>query len=206
MSIFKANTNIILASNSPRRQQFLKDIDLSFQILLPSSYIEEIDANIKPYENAMLIAKGKALAVKSEYNISDSLIISSDTIVVLNNEAENAKILGKPKDIEEAFAMLKLLNNNKHTVITAVCFILPNTKNNKVELFYDKTDVYFANWSDETLKKYALTEEGLDKAGAYAVQGIGTFLVEKLDGAYSTVVGFPVHLCIEKLKEFGMIS
>ncbi len=201
--MFKTTIPLVLASNSPRRQHFLKDLGLPFSVLLPSSFVEEIDCNLLPFENAMTIAKGKALAVQQEHNIHDSLIIASDTIVVLNNESAHSRILGKPKNVEEAYSMIKLLNGNKHTVITAVCFISPN---NEIELFYDKSDVYFANWEDDILLEYAKSGEGLDKAGAYALQGKGTFLVEKIIGSYSTVIGLPVHLCIEKLKGIGFIT
>ncbi len=210
MSVFKEKIPFLLASNSPRRQQFFQELGLAFSVLLPTSFKEEIDLELSPTENALLLAKGKAKTVLEEHNLLEknekSLLISADTIVVLDDETEHAKILGKPKDHDEAFRMVKELNGRKHTVITSVCIFLINENKAEEFLFYDKTDVYFASWDDATLKAYANSSEGLDKAGAYAIQGFGTFLVEKIEGSYSTVVGFPVHLFVDFLLKQDLIT
>ncbi len=203
MKAFQPNIPLVLASNSPRRQQFLQDLGLPFSVLLPSGFKEDLDYNLTPEENAKALAKGKAYATLNEHNCLDSLVIASDTIVVLNNNLPSSEIFGKPKNTQEAFSMLKRLVANKHTVITAVSMILPD----KTEiLFADSSDVYFHDWSDSILMSYAETGEGLDKAGAYAIQGIGTFLVDRVEGAYSTIVGFPVHKFVQKLLDYKIVN
>ncbi len=203
MKALQPNLPLVLASNSPRRQQFLQDLGLPFSVLLPSGFKEVLDSELSPEENAKALARGKAYATIKEHNCSNSLVIASDTIVVLNNNLPDAEIFGKPENVQEAFSTLKRMVGRKHTVISAVAMILPD----KTEIvFADSSDVYFHNWSDSVLMSYAETGEGLDKAGAYAIQGIGTFLVDRVEGAYSTIVGFPVHKFIQKLLDYKIVN
>ncbi len=205
MKLFELNTPVILASGSPRRQEFLRELGIDYNILLPSQFEEKIDTNKSPLENVKALAIGKAHAVLKEFpkKCKDNLIITADTIVVIENKNNKFEILGKPKKKEEALEMLLKLSGKKHTVITACCLILPNRE----EIYFsDSTDVYFHNWNKEILKNYAHSGEGLDKAGAYGIQAKGVFLVERIEGAWSTVVGFPVHLFVQNLHKYKLVK
>ena len=183
---------IILASSSPRRKELLSKIVKEFQII-PSAFNEESIKEKQPEKLVELLSKAKGEEVFGRLKLKgDYIIISSDTIVFLNNQ-----LLGKPKDKKEAFEMLKKLQNNKHTVYTGL-YVLVN-KNEKQEkiLTHSKTDVYFKKLTDEEILKYLDSEYVLDKAGSYAVQGKAKEFIEKIDGNIETVIG----LDIVKLKE-----
>ncbi|MCG4584031.1 Maf family protein, partial [Anaerosalibacter bizertensis] len=155
---------IVLASSSPRRKELL--LKYKIQPLIVSSNIsEQINSNENPEEVAMSLAYEKAYNVSKKFK-NGEIIIGADTLVCLD---EN--ILGKPKDEQEAFSMLKTLNNREHFVITGLAIIKANTNLKIIE--YEKTAVTFRYLTDEKIKKYIETEEYKDKAGAYAVQGLG---------------------------------
>ncbi|MBO4815620.1 MAG: septum formation protein Maf [Clostridia bacterium] len=183
---------IILGSSSPRRKELLSKIIKNFEII-PSNFDEDTIKQ-EQYEPEKLVEtlsklKGEEIYSRQKFN-EDFIIISSDTMVFLNNQ-----LLGKPKDKEESFKMLKSLQGNKHTVYTGL-YVLINKNGSKEEILTNsKTDVYFRNVTDEEITEYINSENTLDKAGAYAVQGKAREFVEKIEGNIETVIG----LDIEKL-------
>lgn len=178
---------IILASQSPRRKKLLSKIISNFEII-PSNFDEEIINEKNPERLVEILSKLKGQDVYEKLNKKeDFIIISSDTIVFLKD-----KILGKPKDKEESFKMLKELQNNKHTVYTGL-FVLINKNGKKEEILtHSKTDVYFKKLTDKEIINYINSENTLDKAGAYAIQGKANAFVEKIEGNIETVIGLDI--------------
>lgn len=174
---------IILASSSPRREELLRKYNLDIQIF--GAQIEEkLSTGENPEQVAMALALEKALWVGNHF-ADKEIIIGADTIVVLDN-----RILGKPKDEEDAFRILKLLSNREHRVITGISIIQAGTNVKIVD--YETTLVKLRYLHDDKIKRYISTGEPADKAGAYAIQGYGMSLVEKINGCYSNVVGLPL--------------
>lgn len=183
---------MILASKSPRRKEILEEF--GFTLKIETKEIEESSDEKNPFLWAEEIAlkKGKAVA---ESNKND-WIISADTVVVYEGE-----FLGKPKDEEEAENVLKKLSGNSHEVITAVAII---NIEKKIEFaFSDVTKVYFKNISDSEIKWYIKSKEPMDKAGSYGVQGKGSIFIEKIEGDFFNVMGFPISKFYDKLKELN---
>lgn len=181
---------LILASGSPRRQQFFKDLNLDFEIRLKE--IEEIyPPNLKAAEITNFLAELKANAFEGELQ-ENEILITSDTIVW-----HNEKALGKPKDRQDAFEILKSLSNSTHDVITSVCFkTITNTK-----LLCETTKVTFNALSDDEILYYIDNYEPFDKAGAYGIQEwIGFIAVSKIEGSYANVMGLPVDKVYEYLS------
>ena len=188
---------IILASASPRRKELLSQIIKDFEII-PSNFDESTINEKKPNKLVEKLSKSKGEEVFTRLNLrEDFIIISADTIVFLNN-----KVLGKPKDKEEAYKMLKDLDNNKHEVYTGL-FVLIN-KNGKQEkiLTHSKKDVYFKKLTDKEILDYINSENTLDKAGSYAIQGKAREFVEKIEGNIETVIGLDVQKIEEILKKY----
>lgn len=186
------NHRIILASGSPRRQQFLKELDIDFEIQLKDIeeiYPEELQASaITDY-----LAKLKASAFESDLKEND-ILITSDTIVWLNNKA-----LGKPKDFDDAFAMLTEMSGKTHKVITSVCI---KTVEKEV-VFYEETLVTFTKLTSDEIKYYLKNYQPFDKAGSYGIQEwIGLVAIEKIEGSYANVVGLPTHRLYQELMKF----
>jgi len=206
--------NIILASSSPRRKNLLETIKLDFEIILPDDVESEIQ-NFVPlqdffsrYVEDIAFSKAQNVADKillnplkektkirgtMERDSKDSLIIGADTIVAIDN-----KILGKPKTEQEAYEMLQTLNDRWHEVFTGVAIISPSqsVKAHKI------SKVKFKKLTDEEIKSYIKTKEPMDKAGAYALQGIGSVFVEKIDGCYTNVIGLPLPLLDDLFKQY----
>ena len=183
------NHKIILASGSPRRQQFFKDLDLNFEIRLKD--IEEIypDALIAE-EITNFLAELKANAFEGELN-ENEILVTSDTIVWHKNNA-----LGKPKDYEDAFQILKSLSDDTHEVITSVCFKTIE----KTITFHEVTKVTFNALSDDSIHYYLENYKPFDKAGAYGIQEwIGFIGVSKIEGSYANVMGLPTDKVYEYL-------
>jgi septum formation protein len=185
-----AQYSLILASGSPRRQQFFKDLDLEFEIRLKE--IEEVyPPELKAGEITNYLAELKASAFEGELN-ENEILITSDTIVWHNNKA-----LGKPKDEQDAFAILKSLSNATHEVITSVCF---KTKE-KSEIISEITKVTFNTLSDESIRYYLTHYKPYDKAGAYGIQEwIGFIGVAKIEGSYTNVMGMPTDKVYDYLN------
>lgn len=172
---------IILASGSPRRQQFFKDLDLDFEIRLKD--VEEIyPPELKAVEITDYLAELKAKAFEGELK-ENEILVTSDTIVWHQNKA-----LGKPKNAEEAFAMIKSMSGTTHEVITSVCF----KTNLSSTLLHDITKVTFNDLSDEAILYYIENYKPYDKAGAYGIQEwFGFMAVAKVEGSYTNVMGLP---------------
>lgn len=180
---------LILASGSPRRQQFFKDLDLDFEIRLKE--IEEIfPPELKAEEITNYLAELKANAFEGKLKPNE-ILITSDTIVWHNNKA-----LGKPKDAQDAFDILKSLSNATHEVITSVCF----KTNAKTALIHEITKVTFNELSNESIRYYIENYKPFDKAGAYGIQEwIGFIGVSKIEGSYANVMGMPTDKVFEYL-------
>ena len=184
---------LILASGSPRRQQFFKDLDLDFEIRLKE--IEEIfPPDLKAEEITNYLAELKAKAFDGELKDYE-ILVTSDTIVWHNNKA-----LGKPKDARDAFDILKSLSNATHEVITSVCF----KTNAQATLIYEITKVTFNELSDESIRYYIENYKPFDKAGAYGIQEwIGFVGVSKIEGSYANVMGMPTDKVYEYLSNLA---
>jgi septum formation protein len=182
--------NIILASGSPRRQEFFKNLDLNFKIQV-KSVKEEYPPRLTHFEISNYLAQLKALPFKKELSHND-ILITSDTIVWHNNKA-----LGKPRDADEAFSILKSLSGVTHEVITSVCFTTPSFE----KTLHNITKVTFKALSDEEINYYIKTYKPFDKAGAYGIQEwIGQIGVTKIEGSYFNVMGLPIHLVYKTLN------
>ena len=185
--------NIILASGSPRRQQFFKEMDLHYTIRLKE--IEEIyPEHLQAEEITNFLAELKASAFENELKEND-VLVTSDTIVWLNGKA-----LGKPKDYDDAFKMLQQLANQTHEVITSVCL----KSIDKTEVFHCVTKVTFSNLSDEAIRYYLDNYQAFDKAGSYGIQDwIGLVGISKIEGSYTNVVGLPTEMLFQKLMNYA---
>lgn len=186
-------SDIILASASPRRQEILRLLDLSFTVE-PSDFDETTVVQWPPEKHVVQSATGKAQNVSIRF--SDAIIIGADTIVVIDDQ-----ILGKPLDQEDAVSMLKLLSGRSHYVYTGLC-ILQQAKVKKQD--YVKTEVRFGQLTDEIIRAYVATGEPLDKAGAYGIQERGSVLVEGIVGDYFNVVGLPIYRLSRMLADVGI--
>lgn len=184
------NYKLVLASGSPRRQQFFRDLNLNFEIRLRE--VEEIyPENLKASEVTDFLAKLKADAFELSEN---EILVTSDTIVWLDE-----KVLGKPKNYEDAFVILKKLSGTTHQVITSVCL----KSSEKIKIFSVITKVTFSELSDEMIRFYLDNYKPFDKAGAYGIQEwIGLVGIEKIEGSYTNVVGLPTEKFYKKLLCF----
>ena len=181
--------NIILATSSPRRKELMKLLEYDFETI--SSDIEEvIDPKLEFEDLVMNLSFQKAYSIFK--NHKDSIVLGFDTLVVIDN-----KILGKPKDEEEARLFLKILSGKTHQVLTG-CSIL--TKGYS-KTFYSKATVSFLKLTEDEITKYMATKEPLDKAGAYGIQGYGAKFVKGINGDYYTIMGFPIAMVYQELKK-----
>lgn len=187
------NYKFILASASPRRKELLSIYVKDFKVI-PADIDETVPNNIILEDIPLYIAKEKAAAVFNKLGEED-IIITADTIVLLDN-----KIYGKPKNKLDAYNMIKTLSGKTHQVITGVCCY---SKDKQINIeFSDTTNVSFIEISDEIIKKYLENAEYIDKAGAYAVQGIASMFVEKIEGSYDNVVGLPIGRLARNLIKY----
>jgi len=185
---------IILASGSPRRRELFTRLGINFQYTT-SATKEEFNDSDPIEQQVMKVAAMKAYDVARIYD--EAFIVGADTVVYCEN-----RILGKPKDVKDAQDMLQFLSGKKHEVITGVAVI---NKTHKIhEQFHDKTDVYFKKLNMEMINWYIDSEEPMDKAGAYAIQGKGSLFVEKVVGNYDTVVGLPVGKLLDLFAKLGI--
>lgn len=172
---------IILASNSPRRREILGNF-IDFNVI--SKEIQEIkDDSFLPWTTVTALAFEKGIEVAKEYE--DKIVLSADTLVELDG-----KLLGKPKNREDARVMIKSLSGKTHNVYTGYAIFKLSQKIKYVS--YDKSSVKFYDLSDDEIEKYLDTDEYKDKAGAYGIQGKGSLLVEKIEGDFFNIVGFPI--------------
>lgn len=202
-------SQIILASQSPRRKELLEQIGLEFEICPAKG--EEIITKSVPEEVVMELSKQKAeevAAMVSSYTQehkdittpSDILVIGADTVV-----AYDGKILGKPVDEADAKRMLSMLSGNTHSVFTGVTLVLIDKSGRAGELvFFEKTDVKMHAMSELEIERYIATGEPMDKAGSYGIQGKCAIYIEKIDGDYNNVVGLPITRIYQELKKIGI--
>jgi septum formation protein len=189
----KAQTKIILASTSPRRQSLLKRIIKEFKII-PSNYKEDMTLKLTPSELAKTLSHGKASEVAKRQR---GIIIGSDTFISLNN-----KILGKPHTPEKAKEMLKSLSGKTHEIYTGITII--NTETKKEIIDYEITRITFKKLSEEEIEKYIKTKEPLDKAGAYALQGFAKKFIIKIEGSRTSAIGLPLEKLSQMLNKIGV--
>ena len=184
--------NLVLASQSPRRRELLKGLDLEFTTCSVDAD-ESFPAELKGADAVQYICKAKADAYRPQLN-DNTIAITADTVVILDD-----KIIGKPKSHEEAFSMIRSLSGRAHKVITAVCIF----SKEKCEEFYASTEVHFSEIADEEIEYYINKYKPFDKAGSYGVQEwIGYIGIEKIVGSYFNVMGLPVKRLYDELKTF----
>lgn len=193
--LFNTLRPLVLASASPRRQRFLEELGLRFTVRRPGGLEPAPLPDETPAVYALRAALAKTRAVAALY--PDDLVLGADTVVTLDG-----CIIGKPHDADDALTMLRTLSGRTHTVVSAVALALPG---GDVRHLHDSADVTFHAWPDAVLAAYARTEEPLDKAGAYAVQGVGAFLTQSIVGSWSTVVGLPLAPLVQLLLTEGII-
>jgi septum formation protein len=191
--MFQLNRPLVLASNSPRRQQLMRDTGFEFTVKVKDT--NEDFPEIMPSEEVpAYLARKKAEAFREE--MENQIILTADTIVVVDEE-----ILNKPKDTTEATEMLKKLSGRQHQVITGVCVMTTES----TETFIDITQVFFKELTDSEIEYYIKTCKPFDKAGAYGVQDfIGMVGIPRMEGSYFTVMGLPVHKVYEALKKYSI--
>jgi septum formation protein len=189
-------SRLILASKSPRRYELLKQVGLDFEVI-PSRVMEDIVQKESPKEHVIRLAEAKARDIASGY--PNRWVIAADTIVYINGS-----ILGKPKSREEAMEMLHRLSGQEHWVLTGFSvFHLGEGKSDKETV---QTAVKMKTLSPTEMEWYVQTGEPFDKAGGYAIQGIGSFMIESIRGSYTNVVGLPLCELIQMLNRLGAIA
>ena len=189
-------SRLILASKSPRRSELLKQAGLLFSVI-PSDFDEGTLALSNPDLDVITLAESKAFDISQKH--PDAWVIGADTIVIVGR-----KILGKPASEKEAFEMLRRLSGKTHQVLTGYCICCK--KKNRIFSEAVKTDVRFKELTDAEINWYIQTGEPFDKAGGYAIQGIGSFLVRGINGSYTNVVGLPVCEVMEHLIREGAVE
>lgn len=185
---------IILASTSPRRHSLAEQMGLEFEIIA-SNYEEDMSMDLGPDKLAMTLAYGKAREVADR--VKTGIVLGVDTFVVFEG-----KKLGKPKSEESAFQMLKSFSGKYQEVYSGVAII--DCETGKEIRDYEVTKVKFREMEDFEIKSYIKTGEPMDKAGAYGIQGLSSVFIEKVDGCYTNVVGFPVYNIYKNLKKIGV--
>lgn len=187
-----AQQRLVLASRSPRRVDILRGLDFDFEVEPAADHVEDSASSDDPYERPVLYARLKAEDVAKRR--ADALCIGADTVVIVD-----AVALEKPKDDSEARRFLKLLSGRTHTVVTGVAL---RRLSDRVDLAAsERTVVRFRDLSDDDIDRYVASGEGRDKAGSYAVQGLGAGLVRSIDGCFYNVVGLPIALLFELLNQ-----
>ncbi|WP_068674801.1 nucleoside triphosphate pyrophosphatase [Oceanobacillus sp. Castelsardo] len=182
---------LILASGSPRRKELLQNMNLSFDVIV-SDVEETIDRTLSPEELVQSISYQKAFSIAK--NHPKAFVIGADTVVLLDNQ-----VLGKPTTEENAFQILHQLSGRQHEVLTGVTII----KDKQIISFYEKTLIEFWPLTKSEIWDYIKTGEPMDKAGSYGIQGLGSYLVKKINGDYCTVVGLPVARLLRELEQMG---
>lgn len=187
---------IVLASASPRRKQLLQMLKLDFEIIKPTSD-EHFNNHLNIEENLKNITQKKVFSVLKTNQLSDVLIIAADTIVILDET-----ILTKPKNYADACGMLEKLSAKTHLVLTGI--YIYDTASNKEKYHSESTKVTFKKLSADEIRAYIEYDKPYDKAGAYAIQGLGSVFVEKIEGCFYNVVGLPISLLYDMLKDFNV--
>ena len=187
---------LILASESPRRYELLKQVGLDFDVI-PSRIEEDFVKGESPRKHVHRLAEAKALEVARRY--PGRWVVAADTIVYVDHS-----ILGKPKSREEARKMLRRLSGKEHRVLTG--FSVHHLEKRKGDRQTVQTAVKVKKLTQEEIEWYVKTEEPFDKAGGYAIQGMGSFMIESIKGSYTNVVGLPVCELIQMLSRLGAVT
>jgi septum formation protein len=187
---------LVLASTSPRRQAYFQDLGLNFTVH-SADIDEQVGSDEDPEAFVLRLAREKALAIRHLY--PSGWIVAADTVVCLDRT-----ILGKPRNTDDAVAMLLALAGREHTVRTGFC--VSCEEENILVLRSVASSVWFADFKEDVARAYALTGESLDKAGAYGIQGKGAFLVSRIAGSYSNIVGLPLQEVVEELLRWRVIA
>ncbi len=187
--------NIVLASASPRRLELLRQIGIEPEVIV--SHVEEVVTSSVPGEVVMELSKQKAEDVAKDQE-AGTLVIGSDTVV-----AVDGKILGKPHDHKEAEEMIRSIEGRAHQVYTGVCIVLKaeDGEEDVICNFFDETDVEVYPMTEDEILAYANSEEPMDKAGAYAVQGFFGRYIKGLKGSYANVMGLPISMVYQEMKK-----
>lgn len=203
-------SRLILASGSPRRKELLEQIGAEFEILPAKG--EEMITSTVPAQVVMELSAQKAEAVAGRYkeelgtgthNASEGeqavVILGADTVVAYEN-----KILGKPKNEEDAVRMLQMLSGHTHSVFTGVTFVIEKAGKQEKQTFFAETNVTMYPMTEQQIQSYVATGEPMDKAGAYGIQGKCAVYIEKIMGDYNNVVGLPIALVYQNLEKSGI--
>lgn len=191
----KSMKNLILASQSPRRQELLAMLGIPFEIMVADT--DETITHTDPAKVTEALSAGKAQVVANQ--ITDAIVIGADTVVSVDE-----RILGKPKDKEEAREMITLLQGRSHMVYTGVTLCEVNADGERRSCtFSEGTRVNVASMNKDEIETYIMTEEPYDKAGAYGIQGLFGKFIEGIEGDYYNVVGLPVHRLYKELYRFA---
>lgn len=196
MNLTVSNHSLILASKSPRRRDLLNQAGLTFTVI-PSTVDERAVAIASPEEHVRLLAEAKAGEVAERF--PESWVIGADTVVFIENT-----VLGKPRTQSEARHMLETLSGKTHKVLTGYCICCKNAKRSFSRTV--ETKVLFKPLTDREMDWYVSTREPFDKAGGYAAQGLGTFLIQRVEGSYTSVVGLPVCEVVDYLVKQGVVQ
>jgi septum formation protein len=187
-----SDCRVVLASSSPRRRQLLDLIGIAHEVR-PANIDETMRPREAPRRHAERLAREKASAIAKRD--PDLITIGADTIVVVNR-----KVLGKPRDTEDAVRMLTMLSGREHMVITAVAV----SRGRKLRSAVEEVRVRFRRLRDDEIEAYIATGEPMDKAGAYGIQGYGATIVERIEGDYFAVMGLPIVRLIGLLRDVGV--
>jgi septum formation protein len=179
---------LVLASQSPRRSEILRQAGIPFQVR--AAEVDETPLNgEKPEDYVRRLAEWKARAIKAD---SEETILAADTTVVIDEQ-----MLAKPVDVEDAKRMLRLLSGRRHEVLTGICLL----RGTKAVVDWAETDVWFSAMTEAEVAEYVASGEPMDKAGGYAIQGLASKFIQKIDGCYFNVVGLPIALVYRHLRQ-----
>ena len=195
MKVSVNSMRIILASSSPRRKELLEKLGIPFEIITKNTK-EEFDQNKDIYEASMNVAYQKAYDVFKDIS-SDVIVIGSDTIVHVNNS-----VVGKPKDLSEAYEMIKMISGKTHEVVTSLCLLIRKDGKIYKELTYDKSIVKVMELTDSEIYDWINNNDVLTRAGAYAIQDGFAKYIEGIEGDYFSIVGLPIHKLYNLLKKY----
>lgn len=187
---------VILASGSPRRKELLSQIGVSFEVL-PSTK-EEVRTSSEPHKLVEELSYQKAMDVAGQCE-EGKLVIGADTLVTFENQ-----VMGKPADEEQAAEMLRALSGHAHQVYTGVTVVIRDGEDYEYITFHEKTDVYVYDLTEADIREYIASGEPMDKAGAYAIQGIFAKYIKGICGDYNNVVGLPIGRLYQELKRRGL--
>ena len=196
ISVINSQKPLILASKSPRRAQLFRQVGLEFRVIV-SNVLESIDESVNPEQQVVVLSLSKAQDVADR--IDSGLVVGADTMVVVDG-----KILGKPVSDDDAFKMLRSLSGKTHEVFTG--FSIVDALEKKWVTDYESTKVTFRHLSDAEIEEYVLHNNCLDKAGAYGIQDRSALFVERINGCYYNVVGFPLQKFYVTLKKFACVN